>query len=86
MRWARNVAGKGEMKFAYRVFVRKLRKRDHLKELNVDGRIILNYIFKKWDGDMDLIDLAQNRDRWRALVNAVTNLRVPQNAGNFLTS
>jgi hypothetical protein len=29
-----------------------------------------------WDG-MDFIDLAQNRDQWRALVDTVMNLRVP---------
>jgi hypothetical protein len=35
---------------------------------------------------MDWIDLAQGRDRWRALVNAVMKLWVPYNSGNFLTS
>jgi hypothetical protein len=37
-------------------------------------------------GDMDWIKLAQVRGSWWALVTAVMNLRVPQNAGNFLTS
>jgi hypothetical protein len=41
----------------------------------IDGRIILQWIFKKWDGGgIDWIDLAQNRDRWQALVNVVMNI------------
>jgi hypothetical protein len=35
---------------------------------------------------MDWIDLAQDRDQWRSLVDTVMNLRVPQNAGKFLSS
>jgi hypothetical protein len=34
---------------------------------------------------VDWIDMAQDRNRWRALVNAVMNLWVPLNEGNFLT-
>jgi hypothetical protein len=37
-------------------------------------------------GDMDWFDLVQDVDRWRSLMNALINLRVPYNAGNFLTS
>ena len=52
----------------------------------VDGRIILKWIFERLDGGMDWINLAQDRDMWRALVNAVMNLRISGNAGNFLSS
>jgi hypothetical protein len=49
-----------------------------LEEPGVDGRIILRWICRKWNvGGMDRIDLAQVRDRKRALVNAVMNIRVP---------
>jgi hypothetical protein len=54
-----------------------LREGDNLGYPGVDVRIILNWILKKWEGGMDCIELAQNRERWRALVNAVMNLRVP---------
>jgi hypothetical protein len=37
-------------------------------------------------GGMEWIELAQDRDRWRALVSVVTNIQVLYSAGNFLTS
>jgi hypothetical protein len=65
-----------------------MRERHHLEHLDVGGRIILKWIFKKCDRGraMDWTYLAQDRDRWRSLVNAVMNIRVPKNAGNILTS
>jgi hypothetical protein len=52
------------------------RERNHLKDPGLDERIILR---RTWDGGggMDWIDLAQDRDGWRALVNAAMNLLVP---------
>jgi hypothetical protein len=38
-----------------------------------------------WES-MEWIELAEDRDRWRPLVNVVMNLQVPKNAENFLTS
>ena len=48
-----------------------LRGSDHLEDLGVDGRIILKWIFKKYNGGMDWVDLVQDRDRWQAVVNVV---------------
>jgi hypothetical protein len=61
----------------YRVSVGKP-ERHHWRDPDIDGRIILRQIFRKWDmGVLDWIELAQDRDRWQALVNAVMNLQGP---------
>jgi len=44
-------------------------ERDHFENLGLDWRIISIWILKKRNGDMGWIDLAQDRDRWQALVN-----------------
>ena len=75
MRWAGRVAFIGDRRGTYRVLVGKPEgKRDHLEDPGIDGRIILRWIFKKWNGDMEWIDMTQDRDRWQAFVKAVMNI------------
>jgi hypothetical protein len=77
MRWAGYVARMGKGKVHTGFWWGDVRESDHLGDPAIDGRIILRWIFKKGDGSMDWIELAQDSDRCRALVNAVMNLRVP---------
>jgi hypothetical protein len=48
--WGGHVAYSGERKGAYRDFVGKLRQKDNFEDPGLDGRIMLTWIFRKWDG------------------------------------
>ena len=58
-----------------RVGVENGRARDNLENLRVDGRIMIKRICRKWNGVIDWIDLAKYRDRNRAVVDMVMNIR-----------
>jgi hypothetical protein len=78
MRWMGHVARMGEKRNAYRILVGKPEGKRPLgrprcrwlDNIKMDLREI------GWDG-VDWIDMAQDRDQWRALVNTVLNLRLP---------
>jgi hypothetical protein len=78
MRWAGHVARMGEKRNACRIFLGKpegkrplgRQRRRWVDNIKMDLREI------GWDG-VDWIDMAQDRDQWRSLVNTVLNLRVP---------
>jgi len=53
------------------------RERNDLEDLGMDGRIIFNSNSRKSVWDLDCIDLAQDRDRWNAVVIAAMDLPVP---------
>ena len=86
MRWAGHVAGMERVEVYTRFWWGNMRERDHLEDPGVGGRIIFLVFQEVGCAGMGWIDLAQNRDSWQPLVNAVMNIRVPYNAGNFLTS
>ena len=74
MRWAGHVALMGERRGASRVLVGRPEGK---RALDVNGIIILAWIFKKWDGwGADWIDLPQDRDTWRAIIKTAMNHRV----------
>jgi len=78
MRWAGHVARMGERRDVYRVLVGKPERKRALERPRHRWKDNIKMDLEEVGcGGMDWIELAQERDRWRALVNAVMNLRVP---------
>jgi len=87
MRWAGHVVHMWERRDVYIVLVGKPEARRPLGGPRRKWEDIIKMDLQEVGRvGVDCIDLAQDRDRWRALVTAVMNLWVPYNAGNFWTS
>jgi hypothetical protein len=77
MRWAGHVARMGEVRSAYNILVGRPEGRRPLGRPRRRWEDNIKIDFREiWFGDVDWIHLSQDRDRWRALVNTVINLRV----------
>jgi hypothetical protein len=86
MRWEGQVAHMGKRRMPIGLWLER------------EGKRVLGRPRHKWEDNIKLdlenigwdvmgwIALAQDRDQWRAVVNTVMNLRVPQNVGKFLSS
>jgi hypothetical protein len=87
MKWAGNIPHMGDRRGVHRVFVGKPERKRPLgtPRCRWEDNIKMN-LQEVGFGGMDRNELADDRDGWGALVNALINLRVPQNEGNFLTS
>ena len=77
MRWAGHVARMGEGRVVHRVLVEKPEEKRPLgrPRRRWEDNVKMDLQEVGWGGDW--MELAQDRDRWRALVNTVMNLRVP---------
>jgi hypothetical protein len=78
MRWTGHVACMGEVRGAYNILVGRPEGRRTLGRPRRGWEDNINMDLREIEfGDVDWIDLAQDRDKWRALVNTVMNLRIP---------
>jgi hypothetical protein len=79
MGWSGHVSRMREEKQCTRFWMESPKERDHSEDQGVGGRMGSEWILERLAGGggvVDWIRLAQVRDRWRAVVNAVMNLRV----------
>ena len=87
MRWAEHVARMEQGRGVYWVLVWKPEGKRPLGRPRCRWEDNIKMDDQDVGGDCgDWMELTQDRERWRALVSTVKNLRVPKNAGNFLTS